>query len=114
MAIYDQEQQKVVVRIVYDGPARAGKTTNMRQLAECFSLRSRSEIYVPEEMDGRTLYFDWMQLDGGLVAGEALRCQFLTVPGQRGLATRRKRILQSADVVVFVCSSARRSQDTTG
>jgi signal recognition particle receptor subunit beta len=113
MAIYDQEQQKVVVRIVYDGPARAGKTTNMRQLAECFTLRRRSELFVPEEMDGRTLFFDWMQLDGGLVAGEALRCQFLTVPGQRGLAARRKRILQTADVVVFVCSSARRAQTST-
>lgn len=113
MAVYDPEQQKVIVRIVYDGPARAGKTTNLRQLADCFTLRRRSEVYVPEEMDGRTLFFDWMQVDGGLVAGAALRCQFLTVPGQRGLAARRKRILQTADVVVFVCSSARRAQGAT-
>ena len=109
MAVYDREQQRIVLRIVYDGPARAGKTTNVKQLSEFFTHRRRSDVLVPEELEGRTMFFDWMQLDGGLVAGETLRCQFVTVPGQRRLAARRKHILETADVVVFVCSSAERS-----
>jgi signal recognition particle receptor subunit beta len=109
MAVYDREQQRIVLRIVYDGPARAGKTTNVKQLSEFFTHRRRSDVLVPEELEGRTMFFDWMQLDGGLVAGETLRCQFVTVPGQRRLAARRKHILETADVVVFVCSSAARS-----
>ena len=110
MAVFDREQQKIVLRVVYDGPARAGKTTNVQQLCSFFTLRRRSELYVPEEMAGRTLFFDWMHLDGGLVAGYSLRCQIVTCPGQRQLAARRKQILQTADVVVFVCSSTARSQ----
>lgn len=111
MPAFDRSSQKIVVRIVYDGAAHAGKTTNLRQLASHFTERRRSQIFVPSEIDGRTLYFDFMHLDGGLVAGQPLRCQFVTVPGQRTLAGRRKQILQSADAVVFVCSSAARSQN---
>ncbi|MGD8859730.1 MAG: ADP-ribosylation factor-like protein [Myxococcales bacterium] len=113
MATFDREQQKIVLRIVYDGPARAGKTTNVQQLCGLFSLRRRSELFVPEEMAGRTLFFDWMHLDAGLVAGHQLRCQIVSVPGQRRLAARRKYILQTADVVVFVCSSGAGSVDTS-
>ena len=109
MAVFDRSQQKIVLRIVYDGPARAGKTTNVTQLCEYFTLRRRSELFTPDRMADRTLFFDWMHLDGGLVAGQQLRCQLVTVPGQRSLGARRKQILQTADVVIFVCSSTPRS-----
>lgn len=105
MAIFDPELQRIVVRVVYDGPAMAGKTTNVEQLCTFFSSQRRSELFVPQRMGQRTLYFDWMHLDGGLVDGRSLRCQFVTVPGQRVLEERRARIVETADVVVFVCDS---------
>lgn len=105
MAFLDPKARRVIVRVVYDGPAFAGKTTNLEQLRDFFTPMRRGELISPETIAGRTVYFDWMRLDGGLVAGHALRCQLITVPGQAVLSQRRRRILRDADVVVFVCEA---------
>jgi hypothetical protein len=59
-------------------------------------------VVTPEEADGRTLYFDWLEYKGGDFEGRALRCQVITVPGQSLLARRRRALLASADAVVYV------------
>jgi hypothetical protein len=55
----------VVVSVVYDGPPQAGKTTSVRALARSFGR----EIYTPEEQDGRTVHFDWLEGARGLQRG---------------------------------------------
>lgn len=105
MAVFDPELRRIILRVVYDGPGFAGKTTNIRRLHGFFTSLRRSEVFVPGEMEGRTQFFDLMSLDGGLVQGHALRCQLLTVPGQWELRLRRQAILERADVVVFVVES---------
>jgi len=105
MAVFDRENAKIVVRVVYDGPGNAGKTTNIGEMCQFFTARRRSELISPEIRDGRTLWFDWLQIDGGLVAGYGLRCQIVTVPGQSILRRRRSALLRAADVVVLVCDS---------
>jgi hypothetical protein len=59
----------------------------------------------PAEVSGRTLYFDWLDYTGGLFEGRRIRCQIISVPGQATLAPRRRRLLESADVIVFVGDS---------
>lgn len=105
MAIFDRENGKLVVRVVYDGPGNAGKTTNILEICRFFSTMRRGELVSPEEHAGRTLWFDWVQVDAGVVAGYGLRCQIVTVPGQLVLRRRRSALLRSADVVVLVCDS---------
>lgn len=105
MAIYDPHEQRLVVRVVYDGVACAGKTTNLRQLCGLFAARRGIEVHTPAELHGRTLFFDWMQISAGLVCGYPLLCQLITVPGQLVLTPRRARLLATADVVVYVCDS---------
>jgi signal recognition particle receptor subunit beta len=105
MALFDLEKQRVCVRVVYDGVASAGKTTNLRQLAELFASQPTCEIFSPAEIDGRTLYFDWLQIAAGMVCGFPLVCQVITVPGQVVLTPRRRHLLATADVVVYVCDS---------
>jgi signal recognition particle receptor subunit beta len=105
MAVLDQNDRRLVVRIVFDGPAHAGKTTNLRSLARLFTPVRRGELIAHGERAGRTLYFDWLQFEGGIVAGYPLRCQLLTVPGQAVLAHRRQEVLRTADALVLVCDS---------
>lgn len=105
MAVYDPESQKLILRVVYDGPGMAGKTTNLQQLCSLFAPQRRSELYTGTTADSRTLCLDWMQIDGGLVRGHDLRCHLLTVPGQEVLARRRQMLLSMADTVVFVLES---------
>ncbi|HEX3757711.1 MAG TPA: ADP-ribosylation factor-like protein, partial [Kofleriaceae bacterium] len=104
MPIVDRRTNSVVLRIVYDGPPEAGKTTNLRALCQRLSLSRRGELESPGGGE-RTQYFDWLDITGGWVGGHRVRCQLVTVPGQILLARRRRHILDSADVVVFVADS---------
>jgi signal recognition particle receptor subunit beta len=108
MALFDATAGRIIVRIVYDGLAGAGKTTNLRQLCRFFTPVRRGEIYTPEEAGGHTMYFDWLQFEGGIVAGHRLRCELVTVPGEAELESRRTRILDTADGIVFVCDTSKR------
>lgn len=110
MALIDSDAGEIVIRVVYDGPPEAGKTTSLRALAGSLS----QPTFTPaEDSGGRTLWFDWMEYVGGRFEGCQIRCQIMSVPGQRNLAGRRRRILESADVVVFVNDSAAGQLDET-
>ncbi len=105
MAFFDPAEQRMGVRVVYDGVAGSGKTTNLRQLCALFATQRTTELYTPAELDGRTLYFDWAQIHAGVVCGFPLLCQVISVPGHVVLTPRRRHLLASADVVVYVCDS---------
>lgn len=106
MAYFDRVRREVIVRLVYDGPATAGKTANLRSLHASFGQRATREPYGPEETPtGRTLYFDWLELVVGYVDEWPLRCQIVTVPGQLALAERRFHVLRELDAAVLVCES---------
>lgn len=111
MAVFDQKEQRLVVRVVYDGPAHAGKTTNLQQLCQYFTRTRRSDLVSYGDVAGRTLFFEWLQLDGGLVGGYPLRCQLVSVPGQAVMDHRRRPIVEAADAVVLVTDSQPTSMD---
>ena len=102
MAILDTTANEIVIRVLYDGPPEAGKTTSMRALATSFGQTS---VTPEEDAGGRTQWFDWMEYVGGRFEGCRIRCQIVSVPGQRELGHRRRTLLASADVVVFVGDS---------
>ncbi len=99
----------LVVRVVYDGPPLSGKTTTLRALAERLGVAITS----PAEQDGRTLFFDWVDYVGGLFEGRQIRCQIVSVPGQKELAKRRQKLLAQADAVVMVADTRRSEIEET-
>jgi signal recognition particle receptor subunit beta len=101
VARIDPERTQIVIRLVYDGPAKAGKTTSLRRLAQSLGV----EMFSAPEEEGRTLYFDWLDYVGGLYDGMPIRCQVVSAPGQQVLESRRRLLLKSADAVVFVADS---------
>ncbi len=105
MALFDPERKRIVIRVVYDGPGHAGKTTNLQRLSTSFAAWRRSDLVSPATIGERTQYFDWLEVDGGLLRSYPIRAQLLTVPGQRELTLRRKFVIERADVVVFVADS---------
>lgn len=98
MAVIDTAAGVVVVRIAYDGDARAGKTTNLHALSRSLSRT----VFTPPQPGERTLYFDWLEYTGGLFEGMQVRCEVVSVPGQEMLSARRELLVHSADVVVHV------------
>jgi signal recognition particle receptor subunit beta len=100
--VFDPILRRLVARVVYDGPAFSGKTTNVAQICEAFPVYKRTEMYTPGSLKGRTMFFDWLEVDLGMVARMPLFCQVLSVPGQRARSYRRRPLIKSADAVVFV------------
>jgi hypothetical protein len=103
--------REITCKIVYYGPGRSGKTTNLRFIHERLPAdRAGRMVSLATEGD-RTLFFDFLPVDLGVVAGFTTRFQLYTVPGQSYYAATRKLVLQGADAVVFVADSRRRQLD---
>lgn len=102
MATLDPARDALVVRIVYDGPPEAGKTTSLRALAHSLAR----PLHSPGSPGARTLYFDWLDYTAGRFDGIPIRCQLVSVPGQPELAARRLHLLGGADALVFVADSS--------
>jgi signal recognition particle receptor subunit beta len=106
MAFHDRATRTLVLRVVYDGMGTAGKTTNIDRIWEQFSVARDGDVYSPEVVRGRTLYFDWLELHAGRVEGYKVRCQVVTVPGQFAYVQRRWELLRFPDAIVAVCDSS--------
>ncbi len=105
MPLFDPQLQRLVVRVVYDGPAFSGKTTNVARICELLPVARRTEVYTPGALKGRTMFFDWLEVDVGVVAKMPVTCQVLSVPGQRARSYRRRPLIHTADSVVYVADS---------
>lgn len=106
----DNESGALVIRIVYDGPPFSGKTTSLRSLAQGLGV----EVTTPQELEGRTLFFDWVEYCGGLFDGRRIKCQLISVPGQPEYQHRRRALLASADVIVMVANTRESEIDRAG
>lgn len=93
------------LKIVYYGPALSGKTTNLEQIHQSVDPRRRSDLVSLKTHEDRTLYFDFLQLELGKIAGLTPQIQLYTVPGQAYYEASRRIVLRGADGVVFVADS---------
>jgi hypothetical protein len=99
--------REVSCKIVYYGPGRCGKTTNLQVVHVKAPPTSTGEMVSIATKGDRTLYFDFLSLDLGTVAGMRTRFHLYTVPGQVYYDQTRKLVLQGSDGIVFVADSAR-------
>ena len=97
--------REIVVKLVYYGPALSGKTTNLVQLHR--SVREQTEItmYSLDTAQDRTLFFDLLPFELGVVRGYKVKMQLYTVPGQSYYASTRRKVLDGVSGVVFVADS---------
>jgi signal recognition particle receptor subunit beta len=97
--------REVNCKIVYYGPGRSGKTTNLEVVHAKAPQDSKGELVSIATETDRTLYFDFLPLDLGQIAGMSTKFQLYTVPGQVFYNATRKLVLQGADGVIFVADS---------
>jgi len=99
--------RRLNLKIVYYGPALSGKTTNLEIIHRSVNPKQRSDLVSLKTHEDRTLYFDFLQLELGKIAGLTPHIQLYTVPGQAYYEASRKIVLRGADGVVFVADSER-------
>jgi len=99
-------QKQVNAKIVFYGPGMSGKTTNLEIIHQRAPTPNKGELTSISTDGDRTLFFDFMPLDLGTVAGMRTCFQIYTVPGQVYYNSTRKLVLQGVDGVVFVADSS--------
>jgi hypothetical protein len=102
MALIDLSKKEIHCKIVYYGPGRCGKTTNLLTVHSSMAENARGKMLTIETKGDRTLFFDLLPLNLGTIRGFNIRIQLYTVPGQVMYASTRKLVLKGADGLVFV------------
>ena len=105
MAELISDDKKMIVKLVYYGPALSGKTTNLMRLHDMLEAGHCGELMSFETKGDRTLFFDLLPLVVHSESGFCVKLKLFTVPGQVAHDATRKAVLSRADGVVFVADS---------
>jgi len=105
LAFINEKNKEVQLKIVYYGPGRSGKTTNLGYIYDKFRTHIESEMISLKTHGDRTLFFDFLPFGVGKINGYDLRVKLFTVPGQVKYNSTRKLVLKGADGIVFVADA---------
>lgn len=102
MALINVKTREIQIKIVYYGPGRGGKTTNLEYINKTYRKQIKTEMVSLKTQDDRTLFFDFLPFDVGQIRGFDVTIQLYTVPGQVKYNATRRLVLRGVDGVVFV------------
>ena len=105
MAIINLKKREVECKIVYYGPGRCGKTTNLEYVFKNSRKLMTDEMVSIKTKGDLTIFFDFVPMEAGKIKGCDVRIQLYTVPGQVKYNSTRKLVLKGVDGVVFVADS---------
>jgi signal recognition particle receptor subunit beta len=108
MAIINQATKELQVKIVYYGPAKCGKTTNLEQVhgnVKVATPEHKGKMVSLATSSDRTLFFDFLPIEAMAIKGFKTKFQLYTVPGQVIYNTTRQLVLRGVDGIVFVADS---------
>jgi len=106
LAFINLKDRVIQAKIVYYGPGRCGKTTNLEYIYKKCRLQIKTEMVSVNTEGDRTLFFDFFPFDIGKIRGYEVKVQLYTVPGQVKYNSTRRLVLKGVDGVVFVADSA--------
>lgn len=99
------QTKEITLKLVYYGAALSGKTTNLEYIHSKMDPQSRGDMVSLKTREDRTIFFDFMQIELGVIKELKPKFNLYTVPGQVFYLASRKLVLQGADGVVFVVDS---------
>ena len=105
MAIVNLKKREIECKIVYYGPGRCGKTTNLDYIFKAYKKQVSGEMVSINTDGDRTLFFDFLPMELGKLRGCDVRVHLYTVPGQVQYTSTRKLVLRGVDGLVFVADS---------
>lgn len=105
MAFVNFKNREVQAKIVFYGPGRGGKTTNLEYIYSKSRERIKSDMVSIKTHGDRTLFFDFLPFEIGNIMGYDVRIQLYTVPGQIKYNATRRLVLKGVDGMVFVADS---------
>jgi hypothetical protein len=103
--LINHTSKQVTAKIVYYGTGLCGKTTNLQYIFSVTNPGTRGELISMETEIERTLFFDLLPINVGLLKGYQTKFQLYTVPGQVFYDSTRRLVLKGVDGIVFVADS---------
>ena len=111
MAFVNLKDKEIQVKIVYYGPGRGGKTTNLEFIHKKLNHRTKTDMVSIKTDEDRTLFFDFLPLDIGNLNGFNVKIQLFTVPGQVKYNSTRRLVLKGVDGLVFVADAQMKQRE---
>jgi signal recognition particle receptor subunit beta len=111
LSFINLKDKVVQVKIVYYGPGRCGKTTNLEYINRKFKEQIQSEMVSLKTHGDRTLFFDFLPFHMGQIKGYDIKIQLYTVPGQVKYNATRKLVLKGVDGIVFVADAMEKQRE---
>ena len=99
--------REVQCKVVYYGPARSGKTANLQSIHDKAPAHVHGNLTRLATDTDRTLFFDFLPLDLGALAGIRTKVQVYGVPYIESQNAVRVLVLEGVDAIVFVADSSR-------
>jgi signal recognition particle receptor subunit beta len=106
LAFINLKDKLIQAKIVYYGPGKCGKTTNLEYIYNKCRTQINSKMVTIKTQGDRTLFFDFFPFDIGKIEGYDVKIQLYTVPGQVKYNSTRRLVLKGVDGIVFVADSA--------
>jgi signal recognition particle receptor subunit beta len=106
LAFINLKDKLIQAKIVYYGPGKCGKTTNLEYIYNKCREQINSKMVTIKTEGDRTLFFDFFPFDIGKIEGYDVKVQLYTVPGQVKYNSTRRLVLKGVDGIVFVADSA--------
>ncbi|MCK5145118.1 gliding-motility protein MglA [bacterium] len=103
---------EIHLKIVYYGPGLSGKTENITYIHKHIDPALKGDLITLKTREDRTIFFDFLQLEVGQIAGKKPKFNLYTVPGQVHYQLSRKVVLNGVDGIVFVADSQREMMDS--
>jgi signal recognition particle receptor subunit beta len=105
LAVINPDKKEAEVKLVYYGPGRAGKTSNLKYIYNKFEKRIKGKLASINTNGDNALFYDSLPLAIGIVKGYNIKVQLYTVPGQVKYNATKKLVLKAVDGIVFVADS---------
>lgn len=105
MAFTNFETKDIHCKVIYFGPASAGKSENLRSIFNQTSAEIRSGLLELQQEDGSTRYFDFLPLSIGQMGDYHVKMHLFTLPVSSLYQSTASVILRGVDGFVFVADS---------
>ncbi|RQW76768.1 MAG: hypothetical protein EHM51_02935 [Geobacter sp.] len=107
MPLINHAKKEINAKLVYAGPASAGKATNLKYVYAKLKENSRGTFKSMKVQNDSMLFFEFMPPGQGSFDGYSIRFHIYTLTGEVSSLASLKMVLKGADGILFVADSGR-------